>query len=52
METLICKHCKNTDSLKMIFSKSGPHTKASCGVCREFIKFVSIKIENKKQNLF
>ena len=52
MENLICKNCKNTEPLKMIFSESGPHTKASCGVCREFIKFVSIKIKNKKQNLF
>jgi transcription elongation factor Elf1 len=52
MEILKCKHCGNEDQSKMLLSESGPHTKASCGICREFIKFVPAKIKKKKHNLF
>jgi uncharacterized Zn finger protein len=51
MTHIKCQHCGNEDQSKIILSESGPHTKASCGICREFIKFVP-KTKKKKHNLF
>ncbi len=52
MEHLQCKHCGNGDQTKIIFSVTGPHLRATCEICREFIKFVSKPKTDKTKNLF
>lgn len=41
-------YCSNCDTEQDIFIElSGPHLKASCTVCKKYIKFLSV--EEKKQ---
>jgi len=47
-----CQTCGNEDQNRLIFSESGPHTKVSCGVCREYIKFVPKKKKPNDKALF
>lgn len=39
METLTCKHCGLTDQYHTV--PAGPHLKAICNGCGQYIKFVS-----------
>lgn len=44
-----CKMCKT--EVEVIIERAGPHLKATCSICKKYIKFVSKKdIESK--NLF